>query len=101
MFPKIAKSVFGKKIRLTEERWNHVSERHPEVKNHLHKILKTIAEPDIITKGWEQELIAIKKFGKVDFAVVFRESKKDGFVITAFITRARKYFEKRGIIWNK
>ncbi len=101
MFPKIATSVSGKSIRLTEERWNHIKERHPEVAGKLSEILTTIADPDIITTGWEGELVAIRKVYNRDMAVIYKEDKSNGFVITAFFTRSRKYFEKRGIIWNK
>ena|SRR3989338_3675301 len=101
MFPKTATSVSGKSIRLTEERWNHIRERHPEVRGKLANILTTIADPDIITTGWEGELVAIRRFDNQDLVVVYKEDKSNGFVITAFFTRSRKYFEKRGIIWSK
>lgn len=52
MFVKITKSVSGKRIRLTEERWQHICERHPEVAEYLDKVLKTVTDPEIITKGW-------------------------------------------------
>ena len=101
MFPKTAISVSGKRIRLTEERWNHIIERHPEVAGRLSEILATIADPVIITTGWEDELVAIRKFKIQDLAVIYKEGGSAGFVITAFLTRSRKYFKKRGIIWNK
>ncbi len=101
MFPKTVKSVSGKRIRLTEERWQHIRERHPEVAEHVNEVVKTIENPDIITAGWEDEIVAIKKFGKQDIAVIYKENKLEGFVITAFLTRSRKYFEKRGVIWSK
>lgn len=101
MFVKITKSVSGKRIRLTEERWQHICERHPEVAKYLDKVLKTVTDPEIITKGWISELIAIKRFDNQDIAVIYKENSGSGFVITAFFTRSRKYFEKRGIIWNK
>ena len=101
MFPKTAIAVSGKRIRLTKERWNHIKERHPEVADKLSEILETIADPDIITTGWEYELVAIRKFNSQDLAVIYKENADDGFAITAFLTRSRKYFEKRGIIWNK
>ena len=101
MFPKIAKSVSDKKIRLTEERWNHIKERHPEVADKIDEVVLTVAEPDIITAGWEEEVVAIRKFKGQDLAVIYKEEGRDGFLITAFLTRSRKYFEKRGIIWSK
>ena len=99
MFVKITKSVFGKHIRLTEERWQHIIERHPEIAGCLTEVLETVFDPDIVTCGWRDEVVAIKKFRYQDVAVIYKEI--DGFVITAFQTRSRKYFEKRGIIWSK
>lgn len=101
MFVKITRSIFGKRIRLTEERWQHITQRHPEVARRLVEVLETISDPDIVTSGWEAEVIAIRKFEGQDIAVIYKEGKTDGFVITAFQTRSRKYFEKRGIIWSK
>ncbi len=35
-------------IRLTEERWNHIIRRNPEMLNQIDKILTTIEKPDLI-----------------------------------------------------
>ena len=101
MFVKSARAVSGKRIRLTEERWHHITERHPEVGEYLDEVLSTITKPDVITFGWETERVAIRKFMDHDLAVIYKENAGGGFIITAFFTRSRKYFEKRGIIWNK
>lgn len=101
MFVKSAKSISGKRIRLTEERWQHISERHPEVAPHLSWVLKTISKPELVTYGWGEELIAIKEFSGQDLAVIYKEKGIDGFTITAFFTRSRAYFKKRGVIWSK
>lgn len=101
VFVKTTKSVSGKRIRLTEERWQHISERHPEVMDSLENVLEAISDPDIVTRGWEDEVVAIRKFDKQDIAVIYKEQETDGFVITAFLTRSRKYFEKRGILWSR
>lgn len=100
VFPKTIKSISGKSIRLTEERWEHIKQRHPEITTHLDKVLETVKNPELITCGWIDELIAIKKFGDQDLAVIYKE-QREGFIVTAFFTRSRKYFEKRGIAWNK
>lgn len=101
MFVKSVKAISGKRIRLTEERWQHIIERHPEVAGYLNEVLNTIANPDVITSGWGTELVAIKNFKGYDLAVIYKENETGGFVITAFFTKSRKYFEKRGIIWSK
>lgn len=101
MFPKTVRSISGKRIRLTEERWEHIKQRHPEITTYLDNVLETITDPEIITFGWIDEQIAIKTFESQVLAVIFKEHGEEGFIITAFFTRSRKYFEKRGIIWSK
>jgi hypothetical protein len=54
-------------------------------------LLETIAEPDLIVKGWTDELIALKHYPKTvisikDAVVIYKELKNDGFVITSFLT---------------
>ena len=98
---RIIKSISGKLIRLTVERWQHIKERHPEVSAHKRKVLKTISDPDVVTRGWTDELIAIRKFETQDLVVVYKEEMEEGFIITAFFIRSRIYFKKRGVIWNK
>jgi hypothetical protein len=98
---KTIRFISGKSVRLTEERWRHIKERHPEVSTHKQKVLETISSPDAITRGWTDELIAIRKFANQDLAVIYKEEANEGFIITAFFTRSREYFKKRGIIWNK
>jgi hypothetical protein len=36
----------GRRVELTDERWSHISERHPEVKPHEDAILRTVGQPD-------------------------------------------------------
>lgn len=62
MFPKTVRSISDKRIRLTEERWEHIKQRHPEIATHLEKVFETVVNPDLITRGWIDELAAIKTF---------------------------------------
>ena len=100
MFVKATKSIFDKRVRLTEERWKHIVERHPEVEGYLEMVLKTVSAPEIVTHGWTDESCAIMSVGDQDLVVIYKD-QVDGFVVTAFLSRSRKYFEKRGIIWSK
>jgi len=50
----------GVPIRLTEERWQHVVCRHPEMNNQSKQVLETLAEPDMIQQGDFGELLAIR-----------------------------------------
>jgi hypothetical protein len=98
-----ARSKNGLPIRLTEERWLHITEEHSEMAGYYHEVLETVEEPESIYEGKTGELIAIKEVEKEKYIVViYRESgKEDGFVITAFLTRRRKQFAKRRKLWSQ
>jgi len=43
----------GYEIVLTDERWEHVTDRHPEMKEHRDLVLLTIEQPELITRDRE------------------------------------------------
>jgi hypothetical protein len=98
----IAISKNGIPIRLTEERWFHISENHDDLAGYYDDVLDTIEDPDYIIEGYAKAFIALKKITKTKFlAVVYREvSKEDGFVITAYFT-SKLNLEKEVILWQK
>jgi len=88
-------------IRLTEERWAHITEEHNEIAGYYFEVLEVVSDPEAIYKGKEGECIAVRpiKEGKY-LIVIYREiSKEDGFIITAFITKRVKYLERRQKLW--
>ncbi len=58
----LVSSKNGVPIRLTDERWMHITTGHPEVADYLFEILATIENPEVIYEGNENGLIAIKPF---------------------------------------
>lgn len=100
----IAISKNGVPIRLTQERWFHISTGHPEVADYYYEILEAIENPQIIYKGTNNALIALKiqdNSNKKFIVVVYKEvSDKDGFVITAYLTTKIYEFQKKEIIWK-
>jgi len=89
-------------IRLTEERWFHITEEHSEMAGYYFEVLETVEEPEAIYEGKEGECIAVREIEKEKYIVViYRElNKEDGFVITTFLTRRRKQLERRRKIWE-
>jgi hypothetical protein len=78
-------SVNSVPIRLTSERWLHIVENHDDLAGKFHEVLETVAEPDIIIKGREKELMAVKIETRRALVIVYKEvSENNGFVITAF-----------------
>jgi hypothetical protein len=92
------------KIRLTSERWFHITMGHPEMVSFYYEILETIRDPDEIYKGNNLELIAIKYFNSINkfIVVIYKEIEPDnGFVITSFLTNKKNHLNKKKIIWKK
>lgn len=99
--PEIVTSVGGIGIRLTGERWSHITDEHSELAGMRFEILETVAQPENIYNGNHGELFAVREIETGKFLVViYREMKLDGFIITAFITRRVKALEKRELIWS-
>ena len=87
-------------IRLSDERWSHITEEHCELSGMRLDILETVANPLRIVAGQMGECLAIREIqpGKY-LVVVYRELIADGFVITAFLTRRIKTLDRRILIW--
>nr|VFJ87152.1 MAG: hypothetical protein BECKH772A_GA0070896_1000237 [Candidatus Kentron sp. H]VFJ88790.1 MAG: hypothetical protein BECKH772B_GA0070898_1000233 [Candidatus Kentron sp. H]VFJ95043.1 MAG: hypothetical protein BECKH772C_GA0070978_1000184 [Candidatus Kentron sp. H] len=83
---EIAISVTGVPIRLTYERWYHITENHDDLASCFHEVLEAVEKPDVVVRGNSGSYKAARNYGKKKWMVaVYREiSKTDGFVITAY-----------------
>ncbi|MDZ7699071.1 MAG: hypothetical protein U5R49_19790 [Deltaproteobacteria bacterium] len=97
---EIAYSVNGVPIRLTYERWFHITENHDDLASYYFEVLETIENPEFVMTGNKGSLKATKNAGKRKWLVViYREiSKEDGFVITAYFLDEKP---KGGVIWKR
>jgi hypothetical protein len=87
-------------IRLTDERWTHITEEHGELAGMRLEVLENIAQSSRILAGGSGELLALREQEPGEFlVVVYRELKDDGFVITAFLTRKVNTLNRRRHIW--
>ncbi len=87
-------------IRLPVERWVHIVEEHPEMEGMRADVLETVRDPQRIVQGGAGELIAVRMVEENKWLVaVYRELDDDGFVITAFLTRRARWFQRRVQIW--
>ena len=91
------------KIRLTEERWFHITESHDYMSGLSDSVLEAINNPDEIIKSEEGEIIAVKRFNNKHLVIIYREvNHEDGFVITAFLTsEVERVRKERKVIWKK
>ena len=98
-------SVDGVLIRLTEERWQHIIRRHPEMNSQHEQVLETLVEPDLIQEGDAGELLAIRFYPKMPLTskflvVAYREvSSPDGFILTAYLTKQPS--ARRTVVWKR
>ena len=101
----IAISINKVPIRMTEERWYHITIGHPEMAVYYDEILDTIEHPESIYLGSYEEYLAIKKLNNEItkfIVVIYKEvDKNDDFIITSFITNKQPYFIKKKLIWKR
>jgi hypothetical protein len=101
----IIKSIRGILVRLTNERWGHITRRHPEMDNQKQKVLETIENPDLVQRGDFGEVLAIRYYEDTPLTskhlvVAYKEiGEIDGFVITAYFTSRPS--ERREELWSK
>jgi hypothetical protein len=92
-------------VRLSEERWQHILHRHPEMKDQRERILETVAEPHMIQQGDFGELLAVRYYPKTPLTskfvvVAYREvTSDDGFILTAYLTNRPS--TRRTVIWKQ
>lgn len=93
-------SKHGVPIRLTDERWSHITEEHCELAGLRSEVLEAVLQPDGIRLGGDGEHLAIREAeeGK-HLVVIYREGIDDGFIITAFMTRRVRSLVKRRQVW--
>lgn len=93
-------SVNGIHIRLSAERWAHITEQHCEMAGWHDEVLEAIASPERILSGNDGECLAIREIDAGKWLVaVYRELRDDGFVITAFLTRRIRSLDRRKQLW--
>jgi hypothetical protein len=95
----------GVPVRLTDERWQHIITRHPEMTGLQEQMLETVAEPDLIQQGDYGELLAIRFYPETPLTskflvVAYREmGSDDGFMLTSYLTNRPS--PRRRVLWKR
>jgi hypothetical protein len=93
-------SVIGAHIRLTDERWSHITEEHSELAGMRPDVLEVLERPVRIVEGSAGQLLATREVERGKWlVVVYREFDDDGFIITAFLTRRVRSLFARRQVW--
>lgn len=99
MILDIVKSVDGVPIRLTGERWEHITDEHPFLSGYYERILSTIENPAFVLRGHHGSKAAVNNYGRKRWLhVVYRENNKDdGFIISAYF---KSEYNENLVIWQ-
>lgn len=86
-----ATSVTGAKIKLTNERIEHIIHKHPEIRPYLDQVIGAVEKPDLLIQGELGAIKALKFYeslhvGSKYMVVPYREEGSEGFIITAYFT---------------
>ena len=101
----IVRSHNGVPVRLTEERWQHITSRHPEMNEQRDRALETLVGPDMIQEGDFGELLAVRFYAETPLTskylvVAYREvNAEDGFILTSYLSS--RPLARRRVIWKR
>jgi len=95
-----AYSVRNIPIRLTYERWHHITENHDDLASYYYDVLETVENPEFVIQGNKGSFKATKAIAKRKWLVViYKElAKEDGFIITAYFLTKKP---KGKVIWQR
>lgn len=86
----------GRRVVLTEERWGHVLDEHPDMADFMPEVMRAVREPDHVlpARNPRRELLFLAGVGPTKwlFVVVQIDGPAGGRIITAF---GRKKFPPR------
>jgi hypothetical protein len=97
------RDYFERQITLSQARWNHIVEQHPETKKYLLQIKNVLKKPDYIKSSSSDSSVWLyyryypKVYGGKYLIVVVKHAPQS-FVITYYITDKIKTGES---IWTK
>ena len=97
--------VYGRKVRINDERWSHIIDRHPEMQGQLSKIEETLLFPDEVVESKSDNSVELyfRKYyhspvGEKYLCVLVKVKEDDAFMLTAYFTETIK---KGNLIWKK
>jgi len=96
----ISHSINGVPIRLTDERWEHILDSHPELASYREALLDAVENPDYILASRRGALAAVVVLGRKAFLHVFyvEKGRHDGFILSAYL---QEDMDKAKVLWRK
>lgn len=97
--------IFERKVRLTDERLEHIENDHPEMVHQIDKVMETLSQPEIVVRSKtdsEVELFyrhyLMTPVGEKYLCVVVKGRIDNVFIVTAYFTDTIK---KGDMLWEK
>lgn len=90
--------LFGNRIKLTKERWDHIALRHPEIKMMQNALQEVLKNPDIIVKSRYNESAKLYHRKYEDYYIVVLVDINQKFIITAYTS---SHIKKGEVEWKK
>lgn len=102
----VKEGIFGREVRITQERINHIIENHPEFDNTISsKLTNTLQFPDEVVESKSDDCVILyyKKYFKTEvgdkfICVVTKTNEIDTFMLTAYFTDKIK---TGNLVWKK
>ena len=66
----VVSSINGIRIRLTDERWAHITEEHCELAGLRPEVLEAVSDPERILEGGDEEMLATREVAPGKLLVV-------------------------------
>ena len=96
----ISSKFFSHKIRLTDERWFHISESHPELKPYYDQVLRVIEDPDEVYYSENSSFYIfnakLKEFIAENLILYIKKTNGDAFVISGHPISNKRLFRSVG-----
>jgi hypothetical protein len=87
-------------IRVTTERWGHITSGHPELRGKKETVLRVLTDPELVVEGDCGELAAVRQIDTGRWLiVVYKELGDEGYIITAFFSKEPGYYLARLQLW--
>ena len=87
----------GRHIYLTDERWSHINEEHPEVSPYLQEFTETLKNPtNVASYPYDKDIRYFYKYFKQRenkakyLLIIVKYLNGEGFIITAYFVRQIK-----------
>lgn len=97
---RVITDVFGRNVRITKERLNHILMVHPEMKKLEDKISHVLKDPDYIKQSTydEEVILYYKYFTSIKKYITVVVKRDMYFVLTSYITNRIK---EGDVLWRK